>query len=234
MTQPVAKLLHTSDWHLGRVLHECSLLDDQRQVLDALVSLLACDPHDALVIAGDVFDRSVPPESAIELFGSFLAALRAAVPAIPVVVISGNHDSASRLTYASAVLRTTGVHLCGRAEDVDRPVRLATAEGAPFDIFCVPFLWPASFGTHAAESEVSASTQASAFGEAMARVSAARRHDVATVVVAHCFATGSVVADSERKLVGTATEVETGAFAAFDYVALGHLHRPQRVTERAA
>src|SRR5690348_9307147 len=97
------KLLHTSDWHLGRVLHERSLLDDQAVFLAQLIEVLGRDPHDALLVAGDIFDRGIAPEEAVMCFSHFLRNLRVACPTLPVIVIAGNHDSAARLAYGASV-----------------------------------------------------------------------------------------------------------------------------------
>lgn len=213
------KVLHTSDWHLGRVLHERSLLGDQRGFLGWLAGHLEADPHDALVVAGDVFDRGVPPEEAVELLTEFLRDLRERAPRLTVLFIAGNHDSGSRLAFGAPLLASLGVHVRGGVAELERPVRVAGAE-----LWAVPFLWPGSFPA--------SPTQAAAFAEARRRILAAQSPGAAQVVVAHCFAAGGAVSDSERTLVGQSTQVEGELLAGFDYVALGHLHRPQRVTEQ--
>jgi exonuclease SbcD len=230
------KLLHTSDWHLGRVLHDRPLLPDQLVFLAQLIALLRDDPHDALIIAGDVFDRSIPPEDAVERFGDFLRDLRAACPALPIVLIAGNHDSAARLAYASPLLAAAGVHVRGAVDPtlaVDRPVRVRGAEGDEAEIWPLPFLWPGALGAHAEGEEASIGTQESVFVEALRRLRDRRDPSAHQVLVAHCFAAGGVVSDSERTLIGTATQIDAACFADFDYVALGHLHRPQRVSANA-
>ncbi|MBM4362792.1 MAG: exonuclease SbcCD subunit D [Deltaproteobacteria bacterium] len=213
------KLLHTSDWHLGRVLHERSLLEDQRGMLTWLAALLEAEPHDALVVAGDVFDRGVPPEAAVELLTEFLRDVRARAPALTVLFIAGNHDSGSRLAFGAPLLAGLGVHLRGGVSDLATPVRVAGAE-----LWAVPFLWPGAFEA--------APTQAAAFAEARRRILAAQSPGEAQVMVAHCFAAGGTVSDSERTLVGQSTRIEGELLGGFDYVALGHLHRPQRVAEQ--
>ena len=226
------RILHTSDWHLGRVLHERSLLDDQGAFLDALLEQLRAAPHDVLVIAGDVFDRAVPPEDAVLRLTRFLADLRAACPQTAVVAIAGNHDSGARLAYGAPLLAATGVHLVGAFEADAEPV-VVRAGGAVAEIWPVPFLWPGSLSSHRDGDPVVLGTQAGALEEAVARVRARRTPGAVQVLVAHCFARGGAVSDSERTLVGNATEVDAVLFEGFDYVALGHLHRPQRVTDNA-
>lgn len=229
MLPPAMRVLHTSDWHLGRSLGAVSLVDAQRRFLDFVVDLLVREPHDLLVVAGDVYDRSVPPEAAVELWTRFLADLRRRAPTVPLVAIAGNHDNAIRLATASSVLVELGLHLCGDAESVDRPRRLTTAAGQTVDVYAVPFLWPGALDRHRDPETRIGSTQVSAMTEAMGRISAVRDPSVVNLAIAHCFALGGTVTDSERTLVGQATQVDAALFADFDYTALGHLHRAQRV-----
>jgi exonuclease SbcD len=229
----MTRILHTSDWHLGRVLHEHSLLDDQRHFLTQLTDLLRREPHDALVIAGDVFDRGVPPEEAVELLTSSLRDLRTACPALPIVIIAGNHDSASRLAYAAPLLEATGVHVRGGVERLEVPVVVGPV-GHEAELWPVPFLWPGALHAQHDGVDVRIGTQSAAFEEALRRIAERRVTSTrAQVLIAHCFASGGTVSESERTLVGTATQIDAGLFEGFDYVALGHLHRPQRVTSRA-
>lgn len=230
------KLLHTSDWHLGRVLHERPLLPEQVAFLAQLVALLREDPHDALIVAGDVFDRSIPPEEAVERFGDFLRDLRAACPALPIVIIAGNHDSAARLAYASPLLAAAGVHVRGAldpARAIERPVRVRAADGEEAELWPLPFLWPGALSAHAEGDEAPLGSQEGAFVEALRRLRDRRDATALQVLVAHCFAAGGAVSDSERTLIGTATQIDAACFADFDYVALGHLHRAQRVAPNA-
>lgn len=226
------KLLHTSDWHLGRVLHDRSLLEDQRAFLRQVEDVLRTDPHDALIVAGDVFDRSIPPEDAVDLFASFLSGLRRVAPTMPIVVIAGNHDSGSRLAYLGPLLTAVHVHLRGDPSSLEQPILVRGADGDEAEIFCIPFLFPGALSTHAEGEELPLATQESALEEAMRRVRSARQHGRHHVAVAHCFVSGGSVSESERVLVGQATQVGAALFEGFDYVALGHLHRPQRITDR--
>ena len=228
------KLLHTSDWHLGRVLHEHSLLPDQARFLDDLMALLVRDPHDALLVAGDVFDRGVPPEGAVERFTLFLRDLRAACPKLPIVLIAGNHDSAARLAYGASLFALADVHIRAATEAIDEPVLLRGADGSRAELWAVPFLWPGSLSAHREGEPTPLGTQAAALEEAVRRVRVRRSSEegVLQVLMAHCFAAGGEVSDSERTLVGLATQVSPGVLSGFDYVALGHLHRPQQVAER--
>lgn len=223
------RILHTSDWHLGKVLHERSLLEDQRHVLDQVARLIAEDPHDLLVVAGDIFDRLIPPEEAVILLGDWLNAVREVAPAMPIVLIAGNHDSGARLAWSRGLLARSGVHIRGEAERVDQPIRVTTAAGELAEVWAIPFLWPGAL----AATDGGPSTQAAALDAAMTRIRAQQTPGRTQIAVAHCFAQGGQVSDSERTLIGQATTVEGSLFDGFDYVALGHLHRPQAVGTHA-
>jgi exonuclease SbcD len=132
------RLLHTSDWHLGRSLHALGLLPDQEVFLAFLLELLASDPHDALIVAGDVFDRAVPSEDAVASLSRFLSALRARCPELPIILIAGNHDSATRLAFGSELLASMQLHLRGGVSALDSPIRLTGRDGTPVEI------WPRS------------------------------------------------------------------------------------------
>lgn len=222
------RILHTSDWHLGKVIFERSLLEDQAHALDLLLGHLVTDPHDVLIVAGDIFDRSIPPEEAVRLLGTWLQKLRAALPSLPVVLIAGNHDSATRLAWASGLLSGMGLHLRGGPDDLKRPIELRLPSGEEAQIWAVPFLWAGDVAT-----EDEHPSQAGALRAALAEVRPLQRAGAAQVLVAHCFAQGGAVSDSERTLLGQATQIAPSLFEGFDYVALGHLHRPQKVGANA-
>lgn len=223
------RVLHTSDWHLGKVLMEHSLVEDQRAALDSLLELLAADPHDLLVVAGDVFDRSIPPEEAVTLLGAFLERLRDVAPTLPVVMLAGNHDSAARLAWSAGLLRRTQVHLFGDTTRVEAPLPVRAASGEEAHVWALPFLWPGALAT----AERPTPTQVAAMEAAVDAIRARRAEGPLQVLAAHCFAQGGATSESERTLVGQATLVPPSLFEGFDYVALGHLHRPQPVGPRA-
>ena len=218
------RLLHTSDWHLGRALHEESLLEDQAFALDRLVALAREERPDALVVAGDVYDRAVPPPEAVALLDDVLT--RLADLDVPVVAIAGNHDSAERLTFGSRLLAARGVHLRGQLQRAAVPVEIA---GKGF-VYALPFVDPDVVRGLEGDDEIRGHAAATARAVANARADAARRA-LPTVLVAHAFVQGALqTPDSERPvLVGTAGCVPPETLAGFDYVALGHLHAPQEV-----
>lgn len=226
------RILHTSDWHLGRVLFDHPLLEDQRRVLDQVVRRCAGGGFDAVLVSGDLFDRSLASEGAVQLWSGFLRDFRAACPALPLVVTAGNHDSAARIAYAADALALAGIHVRGGADGLERPVDLRGAGGARMQVWPVPFLWAGDLDAGDGEEGRTVRTQAETLALALERIRPGQDPAAVQVLMAHCFARGGAPSDSERVLVGTATEVEPELFHGFHYVALGHLHRCQRLGER--
>ncbi|MCU1617381.1 MAG: sbcD [Frankiales bacterium] len=224
------RLLHTSDWHIGRSLHGTDLLAEQEAVLGRLAEVVAAESVDAVVVAGDVYDRAVPSADATAVLDRALQRLTAAGAAV--VLTPGNHDSARRLGFASGLLAASGVHLRTDTAALDEPVLLADEHG-DVAIYGLPYLEPdvARFelrldGGRSHEAVLLA---------AMDRVRADLflRPGVRSVVLAHAFVGGAVASESERDIcVGGVDLVPTAVFGGVDYVALGHLHRPQTLTPR--
>jgi exonuclease SbcD len=224
------RLLHTSDWHLGRAFHRVSMLDAQAAFVDHLLAVVREHAVDAVVVAGDVYDRAVPPLAAVELFDDTLH--RLAALGVPTVMISGNHDSARRLGVGAGLIGRAGIHLRTDPARCATPVVLSDAHGA-VACYGLPYLEPALVKDDFA---VAGPSHEAVLGAAMDRV----RADLATrppgtrsVVLAHAFVTGGQASDSERDItVGGVAAVPAGIFDGVDYVALGHLHGSQRLTER--
>ncbi|MEV6398119.1 exonuclease SbcCD subunit D [Streptomyces sp. NPDC051907] len=224
------RLLHTSDWHLGRSFHRVSLLDAQAAFLDRLVETVRAREVDAVLVAGDVYDRAVPPLAAVELFDAALHRLAAA--GVPTVMISGNHDSARRLGVGAGLIERAGIHLRTDPAGCASPVLLDDAHGQ-VAVYGLPYLEPAlvrdEFKADKARHHV-------VLAAAMDRVRAdlaTRGPGVRSVVLAHAFVAGGEASDSERDItVGGVSAVPAGVFHGVDYVALGHLHGCQTITER--
>ena len=215
------RVLHTADWHLGRSFHGESLLSAQAGAIDHLVAVAREARVDAVLVAGDVYDRALPPVDAVRLADEALLRL---TEVCPVVAISGNHDSGPRLGFNSALLDRAGLHLRTLPAACGRPVEL---DGAC--IYAIPYLEP---DVARADLGCPERGHASVLRAAMAGVRAdlgRRPRDTRAVVVAHAFVAGGVESASERDLaVGGAASVPASTFAGVDYVALGHLHGPQR------
>ncbi|KOT89923.1 exonuclease SbcD [Streptomyces sp. NRRL F-5755] len=224
------RFLHTSDWHLGRSFHRVNLLGAQRAFLDHLVETVRTEDVDAVLVAGDVYDRAVPPLAAVELFDDALH--RLAGLGVPTVMISGNHDSARRLGVGSGLMRQAGIHLRTDPAACADPVVLRDAHGE-VALYGLPYLEPAlvkeEFGARRAD-------HAQVLGAAMDRVRddlAGRPAGTRSVVLAHAFVTGGAPSDSERDItVGGVESVPAAVFDGVDYAALGHLHGCQTITDR--
>lgn len=222
------RFLHTADWHLGRLFHARSLLEDQAHWLDQFVELVRQQRPDAVLIAGDVYDRAVPPPEAVALLDDVLARIVVDLE-VPVVLIAGNHDSAQRLEFGARLMRAQGLHVAGRTSAKACCATLRDAHGE-VRIYALPYAEPAvvrdAFGADYASHEAALAAQLDA-------IRATHPPGVRAVVVAHAFVVGGAVSESERPLsVGGSGAVAAGLFDGFDFVALGHLHRPQTIGTR--
>ncbi len=224
------RLLHTSDWHIGRSLHGADLLGEQEAVLSGLADVVAAEGVDVVVVAGDVYDRAVPSADAQAVLDRVVG--RLVGTGASVVLTPGNHDSARRLGTFSSLLTKAGLHVRAETARLDEPVLLADAHGA-VAVYGLPYLEP-----ELARHELGVPDARSHEGvlrAAMDRVRAdlARRPGTRSVVLAHAFVGGGVASDSERDIcVGGVEVVPAPVFDGVDYVALGHLHRPQTLTDR--
>lgn len=217
------RLLHTADWHLGRLFHNISLLEDQRHVLNQLIEIVDREAVGAVLIAGDIYDRSVPPAAAVTLLDDVLGELCEA-RGLPVVMISGNHDGAERLGFGARHLRQAGLHILSDLSACDTPITLAI-NGVEVDIFGVPYADPeyvrSQFGELVRDFD-------SAHRYLLKRIDEKRHATRPTILMSHCFVDGGSASDSERPLtLGGAESVAWEPMQGFDYVALGHLHSPQ-------
>ncbi|MEU2823355.1 exonuclease SbcCD subunit D [Streptomyces bacillaris] len=224
------KLLHTSDWHLGRSFHRVPLLDAQAAFLDHLVATVEAREVDAVLVSGDVYDRAVPPLAAVELFDRALH--RLAAVGVPTVMISGNHDSARRLGVGAGLFARSGIHLRTDPESCATPVVLTDAHG-DVALYGLPYLEPALVKDTLRAAKAGHEAVLTAAMDRVRADLAARPATTRSVVLAHAFVAGGEPSDSERDItVGGVSAVPAGVFDGVDYVALGHLHGSQRVTER--
>ena len=219
------RLIHTSDWHLGRTLHGESLLAHQAAFLEWLTDQAVRGRADAVVVAGDVYDRAVPGTDAVALLDRTLLAF--ARQRIPVVLTSGNHDSAVRLGFGGGLSEAAGIHLRTSVADIARPVLIPDEHGT-VAIYGIPYLLPDAVMADLGAERSHQAVLAAAAG--LIRADAAARGISRTVVAAHAFLTGAVTSDSERDIrVGGIADARASALAGFSYVALGHLHGQQNV-----
>ncbi len=231
------RLLHTADWHLGRSFHGADLSDAHQRVLDHLVDLARDERPDLIVVAGDVFDRAYPPLDAVERYDDAIA--RLAALGRPVVVTSGNHDSAVRLGVYSRVAESAHVHVRTRPERIAEPIEVPSSDGTTgLLVYAIPYLDPPTSAVGIGATEP---THAGVLGRAVELISAdrAQRPNLPAVYVAHAVVTGGkpIAEDRtstvERSIdVGGVSAVPARVFEGADYVALGHLHRPQTLGDR--
>ncbi len=219
------RLIHTSDWHLGRMLHGEDLLPHQAAFLDWLLAQAISAQVHAVVVAGDIYDRAVPPVDAVAVLDHALRGFARA--GIQLLLTSGNHDSAVRLGFGASLSELAGVHLRTSVDDLARPVVLADEHGE-IAVYGIPYLLPDAVMTDLRAERSHESVLAAA--TALIRADAAGRGIHRTVVAAHAFVTGALPSDSERDLrVGGIGDAPATVFAGLSYVALGHLHGQQNV-----
>ncbi|NUS35052.1 MAG: exonuclease SbcCD subunit D [Pseudarthrobacter sp.] len=232
------RLLHTSDWHLGRSFHGVGMLEAQRGFVDQLVAAVGRHGVDVVLIAGDVYDRALPGVDVVHLLDDALVRLTSA--GAQVVLTSGNHDSAIRLGFASRLLERGGVHLRTRVEDLDHPLLLplgadAAGREAVVAVYGIPWLEPRltaeQLGVETASHfEVTRAATARIREDIVHRSGGSTVH---SVVLAHTFASGGISSDSERDLsIGGVGAVPLDLFDGFSYTALGHLHGRQTLSDR--
>ncbi|MFE9242314.1 exonuclease SbcCD subunit D [Nocardiopsis sp. NPDC006938] len=221
------RLLHTSDWHLGRSFHRENLVDAQAAFLDHLVDTIHAERIDVVVVAGDLYDRALPPVDAVRLFDRALGRVRET--GARAVLISGNHDSMARMSFATDLIAASGVHLRSSLEGVGTPVVIDDEHG-PVAFYGIPYLEPEIARHH---WDLPERGHPAAIGHAMGLVRAdlSQRPGTRSVVLSHAFVTGGEPSDSERDIsVGGASHVPVSVYDGVDYVALGHLHGRQTIT----
>lgn len=219
------KLFHLSDLHLGIRLNEVSLIEDQRHILEQILDYVRSERPDGIILAGDIYDRSVPSEEAVNLYDSFMTEL--ARLKVYVFVISGNHDSASRLSCCSRLISGCGIYVSGSYNGEIQKIELQDQYGA-VNIYLLPFVKPAMVKHFLEEAEA---VKIESYHDAVAKVVTGLAVDSSqrNVIVTHQFVTGAERCDSEDVSVGGTDNIAAEVFADFDYVALGHIHGPQWV-----
>lgn len=214
------KLLHLSDLHLGKRVNEFSMLEDQAYILSRIMDIIDAERPQAVIIAGDIYDKSVPSAEAVRLFDDFL--YRLSLRELQVFAISGNHDSAERTAFASRLISGSGVHLSPVYDGKVLPVRLEDAHGA-VNFYMLPFIKPAHVRAAFPEAEINSYTDALRLAVEKLEMDSSERN----VLISHQFVTGASRSDSEDVSVGGLDNVDSDVFAGIDYVALGHIHRAQ-------
>ncbi|MCK5881761.1 MAG: exonuclease SbcCD subunit D [Sinobacterium sp.] len=230
------KFIHTSDWHIGRQFHNVSLLEDQEHVLEQLIVHIKEQAVDAVVIAGDIYDRSVPPATAVALLDTVLEKICSELNT-PVILISGNHDSAERLGFAARQLKQSGLHILSNLHSITEPVSLTNKQGQTIDFYGIPYNDPEQVRHCFATDEVdnnnadikdTVKSYDDAHNFLVSKIKQVKNSRHINVLISHCFIDGAEESESERPLsIGGADKVSYAPLCEFDYVALGHLHSPQ-------
>ena len=220
--------LQTSDWHLGRLLFNTSLLDDQKEILNQIIfqietASLEGNEYDALLIPGDIYDRANPPKEAMTVLSDFLTELANKFPKLNVFILSGNHDDAKLLYFAKDFFKRANIHICTDLSDIQKPV-IITSQKNEFEkaaIYQIPYLEAYSFADLRRQQELYEKATE------IIKENHKNNEDCFNIICAHLFAIKSIVNDAERSSVGPAEEVDTTLFEDFDYTALGHIHSYQ-------
>jgi len=216
------KLIHLSDLHIGKRVNEISMIEDQEYILLQILRIIDDEKADAVLIAGDVYDKSVPSAEAVTLFDDFLC--RLAKRQIPTLIISGNHDSPERLAFAGRLLDLSGIHISPVYDGNVRSVTLTDEHGEAV-FWLLPFIKPAHVKRYYPDAGIESYTDAVRTAVEQMGIDPARRN----VLLTHQFVTGAATCESEEISVGGSDNVDASVFEDFDYVALGHIHGPQNI-----
>ena len=215
------KFIHLSDLHLGKRVNEFSMIEDQDYILKKILEVIDEEKPDSVIIAGDVYDKSVPSAEAVALFDSFLVSL--AERNIQVFFISGNHDSAERIAFGSRLMDASGIHLSPVYSGEVSPIEMSDDYGR-VNVYMLPFVKPSNVRAFFPEKEISSYTDAVKTAIDRMSVDPSQRN----ILITHQFVTGAASAGSEELSVGGTDNVAAEVFDGFDYVALGHIHRSQK------
>lgn len=214
------KFIHLSDLHIGKRVNEFSMYEDQEYILSQIIKIIDSEKPDAVLIAGDIYDKSIPPSEAVTLFDRFLCLL--SERNLQVFVISGNHDSPERMSFASRLIEKSGVHISPVYNGHIEPFKMKDKYGE-VNIYMLPFVKPANVRRFFDDREIASYTDAINAAITEMNVNSEERN----VLITHQFVTGANRTESEEISVGGTDNVDVSVFDDFDYVALGHLHRPQ-------
>ena len=218
------KLFHLSDLHIGKRVNEFSMIEDQKYILTQILYAADQEKPDGILISGDVYDRTIPTAEAVQVFDAFLT--RLSEQKIPVFIISGNHDSAERLAFGSSLMGKSGIYFSKVYDGTVEKIPMQDAHGTVW-IYLLPFLRPSTIRHALPEraEEVQSAADAVRIALEQTKIDEKERN----VLLAHQFATGAKRCDAEELQVGDVDQIPAELFASFDYVALGHIHSPQKV-----
>lgn len=216
------KLIHLSDLHLGKRVNEFSMIEEQKYILTKIINIIDEEKPDGVILAGDIYDKSIPPVEAVELFDAFLVQL--AKRNMQVFAISGNHDSPERLAFGNKLMDMSGIHFSPVYSGAVEPYAIADEYGT-VNIYMLPFIKPANVRRYYPDEEIASYTDALRVAIQQMHMNPQQRN----VLVTHQFVTGAMRSESEEISVGGSDNVDVSVFDGFDYVALGHIHGPQNI-----
>lgn len=223
------KIIHTSDWHIGKLVHGLHMTEDQEYILNQFVQYIKDNKPDVIIIAGDIYDRTVPPVEAVELFDSIITRI-VLEEQVPVIAIAGNHDSPERLGFANGILKKQGLYIYNDLSQIDNPIILEDAYGQ-VAFYPIPYVDPPIAREYYNDETIK--THDDVFRTITNNIRKQIKPNMRSVCIAHGLIIGSdnlEISESERPLtIGGTEHVDVNYFEDFNYVALGHLHRPQKV-----
>lgn len=216
------KFIHLSDLHLGKRVNGFSMLEDQKYILTEIINIIDSEKPNAVLIAGDVYDKSVPSAEAVEMLDEFLVCL--AKRNLQVFIISGNHDSPERLAFGSRLIDVSGIHISPVYNGEIKPISLHDEYGI-VNIYMLPFIKPVNVRRYFPDEEIVNYTDAMRIVINQMNIDTSNRN----ILITHQFVTGALRSDSEDISVGGSDNIDVSVFEGFDYTALGHIHRPQNI-----
>lgn len=216
------KFIHMSDLHLGKHINQFSMLEDQKYIFNEIVEIIKKEKPNALLLSGDIYDKPIPPVEAVNLLDDFLSKI--ALEKIPVLIISGNHDSPDRLSFGSSLMKSSQIYI---SQVYDGNIQCVTLEdeNGPVNFYLLPYIKPSTVRQVFPEEKINSFNDAVKL--ALSKLSLNK--DERNVLLAHQFVTGAQTCESEELFVGGSENVDASLFDDFDYVALGHIHGPQKV-----
>jgi len=216
------KFMHLGDLHIGKKVNEFSMIEDQKYIIEKILEVVDAEKVDGVILAGDIYDKGLPPVEAVQLFDDFLNSL--ALRKLKVFIISGNHDSAERISFGARLMENSGIYFSHVYDGNIKPIELEDENGK-LNVYLLPFLKPHNVKSFYPEAEIESYTDACRVAVEKMNVDYSQRN----VLVAHQFVTGAERCESEELSIGGLDNVDVSAFKDFDYVALGHIHGPQKI-----
>lgn len=216
------KLMHLGDLHIGKKVNEFSMIDDQKYIIEKILEIVDAEKVDGVILAGDIYDKGLPPVEAVQLFDDFLSSL--AKRKLKVFIISGNHDSAERISFGARLMENSGIYFSHVYDGNIKPIELEDENGK-LNIYLLPFIKPHNVKAFFPDEEIESYSDACRVAVEHMNVNFNERN----VLVSHQFVTGAERCESEEISIGGLDNVDVSVFKDFDYVALGHIHGPQKI-----